>query len=116
MTYVSSAQKASFMKITIAALALVMIAGCTTNDSEASSLATRLAGMGGSNLSKEERTVYIDCGKEALAALPKYRLRDALKATDAPAIWKILGSNALDQYVQACRKVDLNRTSGGTAD
>lgn len=112
LTDVSLAQNTNVMKITVVPFALALVAAWTTTDSEASLLATRLATLGGPNLSKEDRAAYVDCGKEALSALPKDRLRAALKATDAPAIWKVLGGHALDQYVNACREVGQGRVVG----
>ncbi len=67
-------------------------------------LATRLVDDGGQALSQQQREAYIGCGVTALSNLPDAKIDAALKAPDAPAIWDILGSEALDAYVKTCRE------------
>ena len=72
-------------------------------------LATRLANEGGAGLSREYRDGYIACGVKALSDVPSNQIDAALKASDAPEIWEILGSETLDGYVKACRQTDFQR-------
>jgi hypothetical protein len=89
-------------------LALSLVA-CAPNDRAATELATRLANEGGNELSQDYRNGYIDCGVKALSHLPREKVDAALRAPDAQSIWAVLGSDALDSYVRACRETDLKR-------
>lgn len=90
---------------------LVFLTACSSNNSAVTALATRLANEGGVGVPKEYRDGYISCGVRALSNVPSKKIDAALHAPDASAIWKILGSDTLDAYVNACRQTDLRRAS-----
>jgi hypothetical protein len=94
------------MKMAALALLVVTTSGCATEDPRVVKLATKLASEGGEGISEEQAKRYIPCGVEALSNTPSDQLDAALKASDAPARWAILGSDALDAYVKACRETD----------
>ena len=101
----------SWRRIAPVAVAMVAVSACATDNEAVTALATKLADEGGENLPAGYRGGYIECGVEALSGLPRDRIAAALKAADAPARWEILGSDALDRYVDVCRKLDLKRRS-----
>lgn len=94
------------MKMAALALLVVATSGCATEDPRVVRLATKLASEGGDSISEEQSKRYISCGVEALSNTPSERVDAALEASDASARWAILGSDALDAYVKACREAD----------
>jgi hypothetical protein len=89
----------------------VLTTSCGAEPSPAvHALAVRLIEEGGgSGLPQEYLNGYLDCGVRALSTLPDDKIEAALEAPDGPAIWEILGSKALDDYVKVCRELDIKR-------
>ncbi len=94
------------MKMLLAPLLILALAACASQDAATTALAVRLATENGEPPSAAVRKAVIDCGVEALGDIPTAKIEAALKAPDVPAIWDILGSDALDTYVATCRKAD----------
>lgn len=103
------------MKQHLFPLLIFSMTACGSNDRAVTALATRLANEGGNGLSQDYRNGYIACGVKALSQIPPEEIDAALRAPDAPTIWKILGGDALDDYVRVCRDADLiqQRAGGG---
>ena len=97
------------MKRFLAILSVASLTVCNSPRPAVVALATKLSNEGGDGLDPQYRAGYIACGVDALNGLPDARINAALKADNAPGRWAILGSDALDAYVAACRKVDYRR-------
>ena len=97
------------MKEYLVALLSVNFTGCAQQRPDVIKLATTLSTAGGEGLSMQYRAGYIGYGVDALSDLSDAKVIAALEAPNVPAIWRILGSDVLDDYVAACRKLDLKR-------
>jgi len=89
---------------------LTLLAACASENRAVTALATKLSEVGGSQPPEDDRKVYVACGVKALSPLPHDKIQAALKAPDAPSIWRILGDDALNDYVRICR--DFKRKGG----
>ena len=88
--------------------AVLLLAGCAApEDASLTTVAERLVGEETPpEWPPEARSIYVACGKKALASVPSHALRRSLVARDVPSMWEALGQSAMNRYVCYCRKAE----------
>ena len=89
-------------------VAVLGSAGCASrNDAALTMVAERLVGEETPpEWPPRARSIYVACGKQALASTPSHTLRQALTASDVPSMWEVLGQPNMSRYLRYCRQAE----------